>query len=165
MCVCVCLCVCVCKKERGRERVLLCVCMCMCVCMSAPPLHVLARVPVCCRSAFCTSSPLWSCSWLRTPRCWTSTCPACRKSCVRQRRWERASAANSPSDPTLCSCKVGPGFHCVGSHLQSGTVARRRDFDVAVGRCVVSDSNPACSVLVRHETLSDDNARVCFRTK
>ena len=34
----------------------------------------------------------------------------------------------------------------------SGTVVQT-DFDVTVGQCIVSDRNPACAVLIRHETL------------
>ena len=36
------------------------------------------------------------------------------------------------------------------------------DFDVIIGRCVVSDRNLEYAILVRRETLSDDEVKVCL---
>ena len=41
--------------------------------------------------------------------------------------------------------------------MQTGT-----DFDVNIGRCVVSDRNLACAAFIRHKTLSDDMVKVCL---
>ena len=42
------------------------------------------------------------------------------------------------------------------NHLDppSGTFLRQTDFDVTIGRCVVSDRNLACAVFLRRKTLS-----------
>ena len=44
----------------------------------------------------------------------------------------------------------------------SSTVVGQTDFDVITGRCVVSDWNLEYAILVRRETLSDDEVKVCL---
>ena len=37
----------------------------------------------------------------------------------------------------------------------------QRDSDVTIGQFVVSDGNLACAIFIRHETLSDEEVKVC----
>ena len=55
--------------------------------------------------------------------------------------WREGQCPNSPSD----------------------SVVLRTDFVVTVGQteCIVSDRNLACTILIRHETLSDGEVNVC----
>ena len=42
-----------------------------------------------------------------------------------------------------------------GPHPLSGTAVGQTDFDVTIGQCVMSDKNLACTILMRHKTMSD----------
>ena len=43
-----------------------------------------------------------------------------------------------------------------------GTVVGQTDLHVSVGQCPVSDRDLACAVRIRHEILSDGDAKVCL---
>ena len=42
------------------------------------------------------------------------------------------------------------------------TVVQQTDSDVTVGQCLVTDRNPAFTILIRHRTVSDGEVQVCL---
>ena len=84
--------------------------------------------------------------------------------------WSRSNwrlAKCSVNSPTIIIIICSDGsinglVFAKGTDPLSDTVVRQTDFDVTIRQRVVSDRNLACTLLIRHKTLSDGKVKACL---